>query len=114
MHSTPDEQIAQGSKEFYKRACSLQNEEICQTLGKVLGYPWFKDDQINFPGATEENGVCVGEHIAETIAAEAADKIVKLRQLLQKAAERLACSPNDTILAEEIVDYLYPGGRNAN
>ena len=77
-------------------------------------YPWFKDDRKNFPGATEEHGVCVGEHVAETIASEAANKIIKLRQLLQKAAERLACGPNDAILAEEIVDYLYQGGHDAN
>lgn len=52
--------------------------EICQTLGKVLGYPLFKDDQKNFPGATEADGVCVGEHIAETLAMEAADIIKSL------------------------------------
>lgn len=55
-----------------KAAMSKSNDEICQSLGKALGYPWFKDDQRNFPGATEENGVCVGEHVAESIADEAA------------------------------------------
>lgn len=57
-----------------ERACAKQNEEICQTAGKALGYPWFKDDQKNFTGATEADGVCVGEHVAETIVAELAKK----------------------------------------
>ena len=49
--------------------------EIEQILGKALGYPWYKDDQKNFPGATEKDGVCVGEHTAVTLAMEAADKL---------------------------------------
>lgn len=48
---------------------------VCQTLGKALGYPWYKDDQKNFPGATEDNGVCVGEHVPETLAMEAARRL---------------------------------------
>ena len=66
------------------------NSEVCQRLGKALGYPWFKDDQENFPGATEESGVCTGEHVAESIAAEAARRIgnleaerARLREALQ-------------------------------
>lgn len=51
-----------------------QNQEIEQTCGKVLGYSWFRDDQKNFPGATEKDGVCVGEHVAETIVSELAKK----------------------------------------
>lgn len=63
-----------------KAAMSKSNDEICQSLGKALGYPWFKDDQRNFPGATEENGVCVGEHVAESIADEAAKIITETTQ----------------------------------
>lgn len=51
--------------EELRQACARQNEDVCQTLGKALGYPWFKDEQTAFPGATEEHGVCVGEHVAE-------------------------------------------------
>ena len=69
-----------------KAAMSKSNDEICQSLGKALGYPWFKDDQRNFPGATEENGVCVGEHVAESIADEAASRISAL--LAENAALR--------------------------
>lgn len=50
------------------------NQEIEQTCGKVLGYPWFKDDQKNFPGSTENDGVCVGDHVAETIVSELAKR----------------------------------------
>lgn len=59
------------------------HEEVCQTLGKALGYPWLKDDQDNFPGATEADGVCVGEHVAESLAVEAAKEIKRLRQRLE-------------------------------
>lgn len=54
------------------------NNEIMQLLGAALGYPWFKDDARNFPNATVEDGVCVGEHVPVTLAAEAADRINKL------------------------------------
>lgn len=56
-------------------AYARTNAEVCQVLGKALGYPWFKDDQKNFPGATEAGGVCVGGHVAETLADEAAELI---------------------------------------
>ncbi len=65
--------------ERLRLACTKMNDEVCQRLGKALGYPWFKDDQTNFSGATEENGVCTGEHVAESIAAEAAAEIERLR-----------------------------------
>jgi hypothetical protein len=67
-----------------RKVLSRMNDEICQTLGKALGYPWFKDDQKNFPGATEENGVCVGEHVAESIAAEAASRLTAMREEIER------------------------------
>lgn len=57
------------------KAYAESEARICQILGAALGYPWYKDDQENFPGATEADGVCVGDHIAETLASEAADRI---------------------------------------
>lgn len=48
--------------------------ECEQIAGKALGYPWFKDDQTNFPGATEADGVCIGEHVGDTIAEELANR----------------------------------------
>ena len=49
--------------------------EAEQILGKALGYPWYKDDQKNFPGCTETDGVCTGGHTLVTLAMEAAKRI---------------------------------------
>jgi len=62
-----------------RESFARQNDDICQTLGKALGFPWYKDDQVNFPGATEVNGVCVGDHVAESLAEVAAKEIERLR-----------------------------------
>lgn len=69
-----------------QRGLTMQNDEICQALGKALGYPWFKDDQVNFSGATEANGVCVGDHVAESLVGEAAKEIGRLRAALGNIA----------------------------
>ncbi len=61
--------------ERLKRAAAQESHEIEQILGPALGYPPYSGDQKNFPGATEADGVCVGEHVAASLAAEAADKI---------------------------------------
>ena len=66
-----------------REACSKANEEICQTLGQALGYPWYKDSPDIFPDATEEHGVCVGDHVAETLAMEAAERIKLLSEKLK-------------------------------
>ena len=60
------------------------NHEIEQVLAQAIGgYPWYKDDQKNFPGATEKDGVCVGDHVPESLASEAAHTITRLRAALQ-------------------------------
>lgn len=71
-------------------AISRENDDVCQTLGKALGYPWFKDDQKNFPGATERDGVCVGEHVAASIAAEAAKRLVANETRIKALEAQLA------------------------
>lgn len=73
-----------------RAALTAENDDICQTLGKVLGYPWFKDDQENFPGATEEAGVCVGDHVAASIAAEAARRFSAEKAAREEAERRYA------------------------
>lgn len=87
-------------------ACVKTNDDICQTIGKALGYPWFKDDHKNFPFADEANGVCVGDHVAESIAAEAADEIARLRA----ENERLkgALTPSGETKAAYIGDFSIP------
>lgn len=68
-----------------KAALVNQNHDVCQTLGKALRYPWFKDDPANFPDATEADGVCTADHVPETLAAEAAKRIAEL-----EARERIS------------------------
>ncbi len=77
------------------------NDEICQTLAQALGYPWFKDDQKNFPGATEAQGVCYGDHVAETLAMEAARRIKELsksRKLIQLVVKPMNSDPKYSTL----------------
>lgn len=62
-----------------RKTVAAQNHEIEQILGAALGYPRYCDDQKNFPGATEADGVCVGYHVAETLATEAAARIATLQ-----------------------------------
>lgn len=73
-------------------ACSRQQDEIQQILGKALHYPAYADDQTTFPGATGDD-VCVGDHVAETLAAEIAERYEDektRRQDMKKALERIA------------------------
>jgi len=64
-----------------------QNQTIEQACGKVLGYPWFKDDQKNFPGSTEKDGVCVGDHVAETIVCELVGKYTEALDRIKRLEE---------------------------
>jgi hypothetical protein len=89
-HRNPDGPEAADRIERLRAACSRQNEEICQVLGKALGYPWFKDDPANFPDATEEHGVCVGDHVAESLADEAAKRIERLERALAETKAALS------------------------
>ena len=64
--------------ERLREGIARERMESEQTLGKSLGYPWFKDDPKNFPDATEKDGVCTGEHTACSLADEAAAAIGRL------------------------------------
>lgn len=75
---------------FLVNAYAKAHEEICQTAGKALGYPLLKDDQKNFPYATEADGVCVGEHVAQTIVEELAKKYEEANARIKRLEE--ACS----------------------
>jgi len=80
-------------KELEKDCKQLQevaqkaDEEICQTLGKALGYPWFKDDPKNFPESTEADGVCVGDHCGATLALEMVDRMSELETKIKRLTE---------------------------
>lgn len=65
-----------------KQACAKSNNAICQTLAQALGgYLWLQDDPVNFPGATEADGVLVVEQTAEDLAQLAAERIRALDAL---------------------------------
>lgn len=82
--------VAPVTRKLYNYRTSESN--IQQILGKALHYPWYKDDQKNFPGATEENGVCVGDHVAESLAMEAAKRIRDLESAVILIAPWLSAS----------------------
>lgn len=63
--------------------------ECEQIAGKALGYPWYKDDQKNFPGATEADGVCIGVHVGDTIVAELAEKYEKAKDKIAALEETI-------------------------
>ena len=89
-----------------------QNQNIEQTCGKVLGYPWFKDDQKNFSGATEKDGVSVGDHVAETIVSELAKKhaeaLSRIKRLEEAGNELLwaFCPASVSMMTERESDAL--------
>jgi hypothetical protein len=61
--------------------------EIEQMLGKALHYPWFKDDQENFPGTTEADGVVIAGP-TWGVAMHAANTINELKERVQKLSKR--------------------------
>lgn len=74
---------------FYLNACSTQNDAICQILAPALRFPLFSEDQEMFPGTTEKDGYFVGEHVAETLAMDAARRIQELEGQVKVLNERL-------------------------
>lgn len=85
-----------------------------QSLGVALGYPFYCDDPANFPGTTKVNGVCVGEHTAGTLAAEAAQRIATLTAQLEAMRGELAeAKQHRDLLAHALltaVDNIEDGG----
>lgn len=76
--------LAAGLAEAQRKIAGYQHHlrECEQFAGRALGYPWFKDDQVNFPGAAEADRVCVGEHIGDTIVEELANAFTALEARL--------------------------------
>lgn len=73
---------AREERDRYRAALIALNHEIEQTLGAALRYPRYCDSPDTFPGATEADGVCVGDHVAESLADEAARVIERYRAAL--------------------------------
>jgi hypothetical protein len=76
-----------------ERRMNTEFHNIEQILGSALGFPWFKDDQKNFPNATEADGVCVGDHTAWSLALMAADKIKDLPKI--NSSDEIAVSQTE-------------------
>lgn len=73
----------------YYDACVATEDEIQQILGKALGYPRYCDDQKVFPGTKEEDGVCVFDNTAASLAMEAAEKLKKAEDETKRLKEWL-------------------------
>lgn len=67
-------------------ACVQQEREMQQVLGKALGYPYYADDQVTFPGATVEDGVCVFEDTASSLAVRVAAELARAQAGAQAVA----------------------------
>ncbi len=74
---------------------STTQHEISQALGRALGYPRYADDQENFPGADDSDGVCVGELLAEDLASLAAREIESLKDRCRSAETVVAMAGSD-------------------
>ena len=78
-------EVAKLKRAFYKTSHGVE-----QILGKALHYPSFVADPKHFPDATVADGVCVGEHVPESIAEAAANRIKELEEQLARTEEKLA------------------------
>jgi hypothetical protein len=75
--------------------------ECEQIAGKALGYPWYKDDPSTFPGATEADGVCIGEHVGDTIVAELASTFAAVKAERERMREALTAAQG---VLQQIID----------
>lgn len=67
-------------RDGYIRECHEVEQVLGKALSKSQGFPWYKDSPQHFPYATEEDGVCVGEHVPGSLAMCAAHYIQELEQ----------------------------------
>jgi hypothetical protein len=85
-HAQRERERAETELKRMQAAARRSSFEIEQTLGRALGYPRYCDSPENFPDATDADGVCTGDHVPETLAAEAADRIRSLELELSKVS----------------------------
>lgn len=72
----------------FRAALFKMSHEIDQTLGKALGYPRYDDADYPQPEGNFRDEVCTGEHVPETLAAEAARRIRELEAELDEERTR--------------------------
>lgn len=87
------QQLAEARAEVdrLRQACVKQQHDIQQVLGKALGYPAFPQE------FNAGNQVCVGDHIAETLADEAANKLAAQSAEVERLRERLEAAEKGTL-----------------
>lgn len=90
-----------------RKAWARDNNEIQQVLGRALGYSRYCDDQKSFPGATDADGVCVGDHVAASLVDEAAKRIVTLMGQLAEKDDDAVSLPRDDAPAPKVVEAEY-------
>ena len=66
-----------------------EQNDIEQTCGKAIGYPRFCDDPKAFPGSTDADGVCIGDHVAASISAELANKYAEAMERIKRLEEAM-------------------------
>lgn len=66
--------------------------ECEQIAGQALGYPWYKDDRKNFPGATEVDGVCIGKHVGDPVVADLAFRFLAAREIYRQLIAFFTCT----------------------
>lgn len=71
------------------KAYMEEMREAEKILGLALGYPRYCDDQKNFPGTTDKDGVCIGEHTIVTLASEAVNRITELLARIEELEAQL-------------------------
>lgn len=86
-----------------KQAFAKQNHEICQILGKALGYGEYLEPELS---RVKPGTLCVGLHTAETIAAEAARRIEKLHKDTASMGVRATLNETAAIAASAEVKKL--------
>ena len=86
-----------------REAAIREAREIDQTLGRALGFPRYADDPVNFPGATDADGVCTGEHVPATLAQGAADEIARLRTGLDRVRREALLNWGSPGVSERVV-----------
>lgn len=87
---------AERERGHYRDAGIRTFHEVEQVLGKALGYPSYGPEM--FPDGKPNGSVCVGEHVPESLADEAAARIKKLeQQIVVLEAELSALGPINLI-----------------
>lgn len=69
----------------FRHEAALEDHRVEQILGAALGYPRYCDDQVNFPGTTEADGVCVGEHVPATLAQEIVTRLADALDQIERS-----------------------------